>query len=78
MVLYFPKDSSYLLQNGMCAQPVIPPGMKRLHIMLLIHILQEWTDERLIWSNMTEFSPIKMIRIPCDLLWLPDIVLYNR
>ena len=39
---------------------------------------QEWMDEKLVWDNVTEFAHIQKLRIPCDLLWLPDIVLYNR
>ncbi|XP_050398097.2 neuronal acetylcholine receptor subunit alpha-10 [Patella vulgata] len=37
---------------------------------------KEWYDERLIW-NATDFENITSIRIPCDMIWLPDIVLYN-
>ncbi|PAV82082.1 hypothetical protein WR25_27000 isoform G [Diploscapter pachys] len=32
-----------------------------------------WLDQ---W-NPADFNNIKSIRIPCDLIWLPDIVLYN-
>lgn len=35
-------------------------------------------DEKLVWDNITDFAHIKKMRIPCDLVWLPDIVLYNR
>ena len=38
---------------------------------------QEWDDELLIW-NPHDFGNITRIRIPCDLIWLPDIVLYNK
>ncbi|CAM4961520.1 unnamed protein product [Rotaria socialis] len=37
---------------------------------------QEWNDAYLRWSP-AEFGGLKRIRIPCRLLWLPDIVLYN-
>ncbi|KAI8792696.1 neuronal acetylcholine receptor subunit alpha-10 precursor, partial [Biomphalaria glabrata] len=36
----------------------------------------EWTDEKLKW-NVTEYNNISILRMPCDYLWLPDIVLYN-
>ncbi|ESO92118.1 hypothetical protein LOTGIDRAFT_176763, partial [Lottia gigantea] len=36
----------------------------------------EWYDERLVW-NASDFEDIISIRIPCDTIWLPDIVLYN-
>ena len=28
--------------------------------------------------DLTDYSGIDKIRIPCDLIWLPDIVLYNK
>ncbi|VDK43383.1 unnamed protein product, partial [Anisakis simplex] len=38
---------------------------------------QEWKDELLRWDPK-QFGGIESIRIPCDLIWLPDIVLYNN
>ncbi|CAJ0954853.1 unnamed protein product, partial [Mesorhabditis belari] len=38
---------------------------------------QEWDDELLRW-NPSQFGGITSIRLPCDLIWLPDIVLYNN
>ncbi|XP_064608588.1 neuronal acetylcholine receptor subunit alpha-10-like isoform X2 [Liolophura sinensis] len=38
---------------------------------------QEWTDEFMTWDPKN-FNDIQIIRIPCDKLWLPDIVLYNN
>lgn len=37
----------------------------------------EWQDELLIWDP-DNFGGISKLRIPCDKIWLPDIVLYNR
>ncbi|CAL1529682.1 unnamed protein product [Lymnaea stagnalis] len=37
---------------------------------------QEWVDERLTWSPK-EYNNLHILRIPCEKLWLPDIVLYN-
>lgn len=39
-------------------------------------ISQEWNDQKLIWEP-DDFGGLKKIRLPCNLLWLPDIVLYN-
>ncbi|VDP66332.1 unnamed protein product, partial [Schistosoma curassoni] len=36
----------------------------------------EWVDERLTW-NPQDYNNLSRIRIPCQKLWLPDIVLYN-
>ncbi|OWF52825.1 neuronal acetylcholine receptor subunit alpha-10-like [Mizuhopecten yessoensis] len=38
---------------------------------------QGWHDEFLIWEPK-DFNNITTLRIPCDKLWLPDIVLYNN
>ena len=38
---------------------------------------QEWNDKLLSW-NPDDFNGIQRIRIPCDKIWLPDIVLYNK
>lgn len=38
---------------------------------------QEWQDERLIWDP-NEYNGLETLRMPCDKIWLPDIVLYNR
>ncbi|XP_076347952.1 neuronal acetylcholine receptor subunit alpha-10-like [Tachypleus tridentatus] len=37
---------------------------------------QEWIDEYLSWDP-TEFNNLTKIRIPCEKIWRPDIVLYN-
>ncbi|KAK3097285.1 hypothetical protein FSP39_008356 [Pinctada imbricata] len=37
---------------------------------------QEWHDEKLKWDPK-EYNGLTVLRIPCALLWLPDIVLYN-
>lgn len=38
---------------------------------------QDWIDEYLVW-NPEDFGGITELRIPCDKIWLPDIVLYNK
>ena len=37
----------------------------------------EWDDDLLKWDP-ADFGGIEKLQIPCDKLWLPDIVLYNR
>lgn len=41
-----------------------------------VWIEQEWEDERLKW-NPRDYNGLEKVRIPCDKIWLPDIVLYN-
>ncbi|KAJ8311654.1 hypothetical protein KUTeg_011009 [Tegillarca granosa] len=36
----------------------------------------EWLDEKLKWTP-EDYGNLNSIRIPCDRLWLPDVVLYN-
>ncbi|XP_076015628.1 neuronal acetylcholine receptor subunit beta-2 [Genypterus blacodes] len=38
---------------------------------------QVWNDYRLMWDP-AEYEGIKKIRLPTQLIWLPDIVLYNN
>nr|XP_042902633.1 neuronal acetylcholine receptor subunit alpha-2 isoform X2 [Parasteatoda tepidariorum] len=38
---------------------------------------QEWMDDYLSW-NPTEYGNLTKIRVPCEKIWLPDIVLYNN
>lgn len=38
---------------------------------------QGWTDSRLQW-DAEEFGNISVLRLPPDMLWLPEIVLENK
>ena len=38
---------------------------------------QEWKDEKLKW-NPQSYNGLKVLRVPCKLIWKPDIILYNR
>lgn len=40
-------------------------------------ITQIWIDHHLKW-NSSEFAGIKVIRIPYQRVWKPDIILYNK
>uniref|UniRef100_A0A1I8H1L7 Neur_chan_LBD domain-containing protein n=1 Tax=Macrostomum lignano TaxID=282301 RepID=A0A1I8H1L7_9PLAT len=37
---------------------------------------QEWQDERLHWDP-SDYNGLQVLRVPCQKIWLPDIVLYN-
>lgn len=43
---------------------------------IYIYIVKEWQDFSFIWSP-EEFGGIEYIQIPSDLIWKPDLVLYN-
>lgn len=36
-----------------------------------------WVDESLKW-NPDEFGGVKVIRIPAERVWRPDVILYNK
>ncbi|CAG0885889.1 unnamed protein product [Darwinula stevensoni] len=38
---------------------------------------QEWEDELMTWDP-ADFNNLTQIRLPCEKIWLPDIVLYNN
>ncbi|XP_021563908.1 neuronal acetylcholine receptor subunit alpha-2 [Carlito syrichta] len=39
--------------------------------------LQEWSDYKLRW-NPADFGNITSLRVPSEMIWIPDIVLYNN
>ncbi|XP_034044737.1 neuronal acetylcholine receptor subunit beta-2-like [Thalassophryne amazonica] len=42
-----------------------------------VWLFQEWNDYRLRWEP-DKYEGVKKLRIPSNLIWLPDIVLYNN
>lgn len=38
---------------------------------------QEWNDYKLRWDP-EEYENVTSIRIPSEIIWRPDIVLYNK
>ncbi|WAQ99870.1 ACH92-like protein [Mya arenaria] len=36
-----------------------------------------WHDERISWRK-EDYNGLEVVRLPARLLWLPDIVLYNK
>ena len=39
--------------------------------------LQAWTDNKLKWDP-AKYGGIKVVRLPWDSIWKPDILLYNK
>jgi hypothetical protein len=37
-----------------------------------------WKDFQLKWSHMEKYNHIYSIRVPFDMVWTPDIVLFNK
>ncbi|CAF4317317.1 unnamed protein product [Rotaria socialis] len=42
-----------------------------------VYVLHEWQDVSLIWSP-EDYDGIEYIQMPSDLIWKPDLVLYNN
>jgi len=40
-------------------------------------LLQKWTDSSLEW-NPDFYGGVKMLYVPSEDIWRPDIVLYNK
>ncbi len=40
-------------------------------------LTMHWSDNKLAW-NETEYNGLKSIRLPYDVIWKPDIILYNN
>lgn len=47
------------------------------HIKVINAFQQEWNDYKLRW-NPEEYENVTSIRIPSEIIWRPDIVLYNK
>lgn len=43
----------------------------------LCYVLQYWTDIYLSW-NPESYPGVQNLRFPSNLVWVPDILLYNR
>lgn len=56
-----------------------PPPCPSRPSPLLLGLLrpQEWHDHKLHWDP-GEYENVTSIRIPSELIWRPDIVLYNK
>lgn len=66
-----------ILKLGLTLTNIVDIDEKNQVLTTNVWLDQEWRDELLQW-NPDDFNGITSIRIPCDLLWLPDIVLYNK
>ena len=72
-IVHIPYYMRFLLFNSFCYFQ----DEKNQVMTTNVWLDQEWRDELLTWDP-EEFGGITMIRIPCDKIWLPDIVLYNK
>ncbi|MCP9260160.1 hypothetical protein DINM_003342 [Dirofilaria immitis] len=70
-------SNTVIVMMGMTITNIFDMDEKNQVLTINVWLDQEWKDELLVWDPK-EFDGIESIRVPCDLIWLPDIVLYNK
>uniref|UniRef100_A0A914DII9 Uncharacterized protein n=1 Tax=Acrobeloides nanus TaxID=290746 RepID=A0A914DII9_9BILA len=70
-------SSTITVKLGMTLTNLFDLDEKKQVLTINVWLDQEWKDELLRWDPK-EFGGIESLRIPCDLIWLPDLVLYNN
>ena len=48
-----------------------------IEVTLSLSILQTWEAYNLVWDP-NEFGNVTTIRVPVNMVWVPDILMYNR
>uniref|UniRef100_A0A1I8EBD2 Uncharacterized protein n=1 Tax=Wuchereria bancrofti TaxID=6293 RepID=A0A1I8EBD2_WUCBA len=70
-------SNTVVVRMGMTMTNIFDMDEKNQVLTINVWLDQEWKDELLVWDPK-KFGGIKSVRVPCDLIWLPDIVLYNK
>ncbi|EFO23786.1 hypothetical protein LOAG_04698 [Loa loa] len=70
-------SNTVVVRMGMTMTNIFDMDEKNQVLTINVWLDQEWKDELLVWDP-NEFGGIESVRVPCDLIWLPDIVLYNN
>ncbi|XP_058860046.1 neuronal acetylcholine receptor subunit alpha-4-like isoform X1 [Acipenser ruthenus] len=66
-----------LVRFGLSIAQLIDVDEKNQMMTTNVWVKQEWHDYKLQW-NPLEYENVTSIRIPSELIWRPDIVLYNN
>ncbi|XP_070562855.1 neuronal acetylcholine receptor subunit alpha-10-like [Ptychodera flava] len=64
------------VMHGMSINQIVQMDEINQQVTVAVHLRQSWNDEFLRW-NPEDYGGITHTRIPRDLIWLPDINLYN-
>jgi len=70
------ESEAIQLKFGLTLQQIMNVDAKNQILMTNIWLNLEWTDNNLRW-NETEYGNVKDIRFPPNLIWTPDILMYN-
>uniref|UniRef100_A0A4X2KRE2 Cholinergic receptor nicotinic alpha 2 subunit n=1 Tax=Vombatus ursinus TaxID=29139 RepID=A0A4X2KRE2_VOMUR len=66
-----------IIHFGLSIAQLIDVDEKNQMMTTNVWLKQEWSDYKLRW-NPTEYGNITSIRVPSEMIWIPDIVLYNN
>ena len=75
-----PVENSSLPLNvrfDMSIHHIIDVDEKNQILTMNCWITQQWVDAHLTW-NASHFGGVDTIRLPYDIVWKPDIILYNK
>ncbi|KAH6940067.1 hypothetical protein HPB50_024615 [Hyalomma asiaticum] len=70
-------DATFGCIHETCWQYRLSRDEKNQVLTTIVWLDQEWFDEYLVWDPL-EFGNFSNLRLPCQKIWLPDIVLYNN
>ncbi|KAK2879150.1 hypothetical protein Q8A67_019941 [Cirrhinus molitorella] len=66
-----------IVKFGLSIAQLIDVDEKNQMMTTNVWLKQEWNDYKLRW-NPSEFDNVMSIRVPSEMIWVPDIVLYNN
>ncbi|CAL8312964.1 unnamed protein product [Lota lota] len=66
-----------IVKFGLSIAQLIDVDEKNQMMTTNVWLKQEWNDYKLSW-NPADYDNVTSIRVPSELIWVPDIVLYNN
>ncbi|XP_027405783.1 neuronal acetylcholine receptor subunit alpha-2 isoform X2 [Bos indicus x Bos taurus] len=66
-----------IVRFGLSIAQLIDVDEKNQMMTTNVWLKQEWSDYKLRW-NPVDFGNITSLRVPSEMIWIPDIVLYNK
>ncbi|XP_013369657.1 PREDICTED: neuronal acetylcholine receptor subunit alpha-2 [Chinchilla lanigera] len=66
-----------IVRFGLSIAQLIDVDEKNQMMTTNVWLKQEWNDYKLRW-NPADFGNITSLRVPSEMIWIPDIVLYNN
>ncbi|XP_066276336.1 neuronal acetylcholine receptor subunit alpha-2-like [Branchiostoma lanceolatum] len=66
-----------VIEFGLAIAQLLDVDEKNQIMTTNVWLKQKWKDSKLCWDP-EEYHGVSVIRVPSDMIWLPDIVLYNN